>query len=49
MGAGEEHWHGGAATTCMSHLALITSDGDSYPTAWLEAVTDEEYAAAQVA
>lgn len=49
MGAGEEHWHGGAATTCMSHLALITNDGDSDPTACLKAVTDEEYDAAQEA
>jgi quercetin dioxygenase-like cupin family protein len=47
IGAGEEHWHGATATTCMSHLALVTSDGKSDPTTWLEAVTDEEYAAAQ--
>jgi len=46
IGAGEEHWHGGTASTCMSHLALVTADGESDPTTWLEAVTDEEYAAA---
>ena len=45
--AGEEHWHGGTATTCMSHLALVSSDGESDPTTWQEAVTDQEYAAAQ--
>jgi quercetin dioxygenase-like cupin family protein len=45
--AGEEHWHGGTATTCMSHLALITASDNDNPTTWLEAVTDEEYAAAQ--
>jgi quercetin dioxygenase-like cupin family protein len=47
IGAGEEHWHGGKATTCMSHLALVTSSGETDPTTWLEAVTEEEYAAAQ--
>jgi quercetin dioxygenase-like cupin family protein len=47
IGAGEEHWHGGTATTCMSHLALVTAGGDDNPTTWLGAVTDEEYAAAQ--
>jgi hypothetical protein len=31
----------------MSHLALVTSDGEPDPTTWLEAVTEEEYAAAQ--
>lgn len=47
IGAGEEHWHGGTATTCMSHLAIVTASGDTDPTTWLEAVTEEEYAAAQ--
>ena len=46
IGAGEEHWHGGTATTCMSHLAIVTA-GDTEPTTWLEAVSEEEYAAAQ--
>jgi quercetin dioxygenase-like cupin family protein len=46
IGAGEEHWHGATATTCMSHLALVTA-GDADPTTWLQAVTDEEYAAAR--
>lgn len=48
IAAGEEHWHGGTATTCMSHLALVTGDGHADPTTWLEAVTEEEYDAAQV-
>jgi quercetin dioxygenase-like cupin family protein len=47
ISAGEEHWHGGTATTCMSHLALVTASGEDNPTTWLEPVTDEEYAAAQ--
>jgi quercetin dioxygenase-like cupin family protein len=44
---GEEHWHGGTATTCMSHIAMLegTEQGDG--TTWLEPVTDEEYTAAQ--
>jgi quercetin dioxygenase-like cupin family protein len=46
IGAGEEHWHGGTATTCMSHLAIVTASGSGDPTTWLEAVTEEEYAAA---
>jgi quercetin dioxygenase-like cupin family protein len=44
--AGEEHWHGATATTCMSHIALLTAAGGE-PTTWLEAVSEEEYAAAQ--
>jgi len=47
IGAGEEHWHGGTATTCMSHIALVTSDGTTDPTTWLEEVTEQEHAAAQ--
>jgi quercetin dioxygenase-like cupin family protein len=41
---GEEHWHGAAAGTFMSHLAMLEnrSDGGG-PTAWLEPVTDEDY------
>ncbi|MFJ7215307.1 cupin domain-containing protein [Amycolatopsis sp. NPDC098790] len=41
---GEEHWHGGTATTCMSHYALLEGPeegGDG--TTWLEPVTDQEY------
>jgi quercetin dioxygenase-like cupin family protein len=49
IGAGEEHWHGGTATTCMSHVAIVTASGATDPTTWLEAVTEEEYTAAQQA
>ncbi|GLY03814.1 cupin [Actinoplanes sp. NBRC 101535] len=41
---GEEHWHGAAAGTFMSHLAMLESAGDgSDPTTWLEPVTDDDY------
>jgi quercetin dioxygenase-like cupin family protein len=41
----EEHWHGAAADTFMSHLAMLESraDGDD-PTTWLEPLPDEQYA-----
>jgi quercetin dioxygenase-like cupin family protein len=44
---GEEHWHGAAPTSFMSHLAMLEdspSGGDG--TTWLEAVTVEQYDAA---
>ncbi|SFW85558.1 (R)-mandelonitrile lyase [Amycolatopsis australiensis] len=44
---GEEHWHGGTTTTCLSHIAMLEAPeqgGDG--TTWLEPVTDEQYAAA---
>jgi quercetin dioxygenase-like cupin family protein len=41
---GEEHWHGAAADTFMSHLALLENlPGGEDPTTWLEPVPDEEY------
>ena len=41
---GEKHWHGGAPTTSMTHLAMQEAlDGKTAD--WLEAVTDAEYAA----
>jgi quercetin dioxygenase-like cupin family protein len=41
---GEEHWHGAAADTFMSHFALLENKPDgSDPTTWLEPVTDEQY------
>ena len=43
---GEEHWHGACADTFLSHLALLEGTADGDPTTWLEAVTDEEYRAA---
>ena len=40
----EEHWHGAAADTFMSHLAMleVRSDGGD-PTTWLEPLPDDEY------
>ena len=41
---GEEHWHGGTNTNCMSHLAMLEGPeegGDG--TTWLEPVTDRQY------
>ena len=41
---GEEHWHGAAAETFMSHLAMLESlPGGENPTTWLEPVADEDY------
>ena len=43
----EDHWHGAAAETFMSHLAMLEAlpDGGD-PTTWLEPVPDEQYATA---
>jgi quercetin dioxygenase-like cupin family protein len=43
---GEEHWHGAAATTFMSHLAMLVVDEDGAPATWGAHVTEAEYAAA---
>ena len=41
---GEEHWHGAAADTFLSHLAMLENlPGGEDPTTWLEAVPDEQY------
>ena len=39
---GEKHWHGAAATTAMSHIAIQEKLNGS-PVDWMEQVTDEEY------
>lgn len=39
---GEKHWHGAAATTGMSHIALQEAL-DGKVVEWLEHVSDEEY------
>ena len=39
---GEEHWHGAAANTAMSHIAIQEKLNGS-PVDWMEQVTDEEY------
>ena len=41
---GEEHWHGAAADTFMSHLAMLEAKPDGGdPTTWLEPVPQDEY------
>ncbi|MGD0762778.1 MAG: cupin domain-containing protein [Roseiarcus sp.] len=41
---GEKHWHGAAATTAMTHIAIVEElDGKSAD--WLEKVSDEQYGA----
>jgi quercetin dioxygenase-like cupin family protein len=40
----EDHWHGAATDTFMSHLAMLQVGPDgSDPTTWLEPVPDDEY------
>ena len=41
---GEKHWHGAAATTAMTHIAIQEALNGS-PVAWLEKVTDAQYGA----
>jgi quercetin dioxygenase-like cupin family protein len=41
----EEHWHGAAPGTFMTHLALQEGDDDGVPAYWGEHVSDEEYLA----
>jgi quercetin dioxygenase-like cupin family protein len=41
---GEKHWHGGAPTTSMVHIALQEAL-DGSPVTWMEHVTDAEYSA----
>lgn len=42
---GEEHWHGAAPGTFMTHLALQEADAEGTDSAWLEHVGDAEYGA----
>jgi quercetin dioxygenase-like cupin family protein len=44
--AGEEHWHGAAATRFMTHLALLQVDDDGNNATWGDHVSDEEYGGA---
>jgi quercetin dioxygenase-like cupin family protein len=39
---GEKHWHGAAATTAMTHIA-IQEQLDGKAVDWMEKVTDEQY------
>ena len=41
---GEKHWHGAAATTAMTHIAIVEQlDGKSAD--WMEKVSDDQYLA----
>jgi quercetin dioxygenase-like cupin family protein len=41
---GEKHWHGAAATTAMSHIAIAEAlDGKAVD--WMEKVSDQQYQA----
>ncbi len=43
----EDHWHGAAAETFMSHLAMLENlPHGQDPTTWLEPLPDEQYRAA---
>ena len=39
---GVKHWHGAAATTAMTHIAIQEKLNGS-PVTWMEKVTDEQY------
>src|SRR5436309_12362734 len=39
---GEKHWHGAAAATAMSHIA-VQEKLNGFPVDWMEHVTDEQY------
>jgi quercetin dioxygenase-like cupin family protein len=41
---GEKHWHGAAATTGMSHIAIQEALNGS-PVTWMEKVSDAQYQA----
>lgn len=42
---GEKHWHGAAATTALTHVAMQEAL-DGVAVDWLEHVSDEQYGAA---
>jgi len=39
---GEKHWHGAAATTAMTHIAIVEQLGGK-SAEWMEKVSDEQY------
>jgi quercetin dioxygenase-like cupin family protein len=39
---GENHWHGAASTTAMTHIAAVVKAGED-STDWMEHVSDEQY------
>ena len=40
---GENHWHGAAPGSFMTHVAIQEADDSGSPVTWGEHVTDEEY------
>ena len=44
IGPGEEHWHGAAAATAMTHIA-IQEQLNGKTAEWMERVSDEQYLA----
>jgi quercetin dioxygenase-like cupin family protein len=42
----EDHWHGAAPDTFMTHLAMAVTDDEGRAVIWGAHVTDEEYARA---
>ncbi|HEY1357920.1 MAG TPA: cupin domain-containing protein [Thermoleophilaceae bacterium] len=40
---GEDHWHGAAPDSFMTHLAILEVGDDGGPATWGDHVTDEEY------
>ena len=43
---GEKHWHGAAATTALTHVAMQEAL-DGVAVEWMEHVSDEQYGAAE--
>ena len=43
---GEKHWHGAAADSAVTHVAVTEQTADDQVVDWLEPVTDEQYSAA---
>jgi quercetin dioxygenase-like cupin family protein len=41
---GEKHWHGGTASTAMTHIAIVEKLNGK-PVGWMEKVSDEQYQA----
>lgn len=42
---GVKHWHGASPDASMTHVATVERPDDEPSTEWMEAVTDEQYAA----
>ncbi len=40
---GEDHWHGAAPGSFMTHIAIQEADDSGSPVTWGDHVTDEEY------